>query len=177
MQPALVERDAVAPLVAAQPAGAARAASGVKISPQRIHELRTFRGIGSALREDTATSNRRLVTLNATGTPLLLVPPAGGGVVGPHRLGGNLADRPVHGLQALTVEQVMREKPRQFSTEDRDDPADIAATPGPVADWPGLGLSDHRQYAVPVDHFEMIDHAPTLEAVEAVMAELDGAAS
>ncbi|MEV6580876.1 hypothetical protein AB0M92_22215 [Streptomyces sp. NPDC051582] len=64
MQPALVERDAVAPLVAAQPADALRGACGAKISPQRIHELRTFRG--------------------------------------------NLADRPVHGFQALAVEQVMR---------------------------------------------------------------------
>ncbi|MBT1183795.1 hypothetical protein HET69_07130 [Streptomyces sp. CJ_13] len=62
----------------------------------------------------------------------------------------------------------------------RDDPAGIARAPGPAADWPELGLPDYRQYAVPVGHFEMIDHVPTLEAVEAVeavMAELDGAAS
>ncbi|MFD5733323.1 thioesterase domain-containing protein [Streptomyces sioyaensis] len=296
-------------LKAAQLAGAMRGASGVKVSLQRIYELRTFRGIGSALRENTGTANGRLVTLNATGagTPLLLVPSASGGVVGLHRFGGSPVDRPVHGLQArglnaqdgppssdlgekvaefvevleasdlprrlhlagycvggilayelaralqgwgweigsllllntslycppLTVEQGMREKLRQlvaeaglpaevaergaeavlrelgtgedqadfdarvrvfgsvgaaisgyvpppadfpvrlFSTEDRDDPADIAATPGPVVDWPDLGLPDYRQYAVPVDHFEMINHTPTLEAVEAVMAELD----
>ncbi|MER5570536.1 hypothetical protein ABT083_30755 [Streptomyces goshikiensis] len=72
MQSALVERDAVDPLVAAQLAGAVRGDSG------------------------------RLVTLNAAGAgaPLLPVPPTRGGVVGPHRLGGNLADRPAHSLQA-----------------------------------------------------------------------------
>ncbi|MFE9853412.1 thioesterase domain-containing protein [Streptomyces sp. NPDC005576] len=300
-------------LKAAQLAGAVRSASGVKMSLQRIYELRTFCGIGSALRESTDTAHRRLVILNTAGagTPLLLVPSASGSVVGLHRLGGSLADRPVHGLQArglnvqdgppssdlaeqvadfaevleasglpsrlhlagycvggivayelaralhargweigsllllntslycppLTVEQAMQEKLRQlvaeaglpaevadrgagevlrelgsaedpadfdarvrvfgsvgaavsgfvpqpvvfpvrlFSTEDRDDPADIAATPGPVVDWPDLGLPDFRQYAVPVDHFEMVEHVPTLEAVEAVMTELDEAAS
>ncbi|BFV59648.1 hypothetical protein KCMC57_up47520 [Kitasatospora sp. CMC57] len=337
MLPAFVERDAVDALVAAQwsrilgeppaaldadffasggtslkaarLAGALRGASGVKVTLQQVYRLRTFEGIGSALREDGAAGDGRLVTLNAVGAgaPLLLVPAASGGVVGLHRFGGSPVDRPVHGLQArgldpqdgppsselaeqvaefaealeaselprrlhlagycvggilayelartladrgweiaslvllntslycppLTVEEGMREKLRQiaadadlpaevaeqgaeavlralgtgeeraefdarvrvfgsvaaaisgfapapadfpvrlFSTEDRDDPADIAATPGPVTDWPDLGLPDYRQYPVSVDHFEMINHAPTLEAVENVLAELD----
>ncbi|MDW4909138.1 thioesterase domain-containing protein [Streptomyces sp. ADMS] len=296
-------------LKAARLATALRGASNVKVPLQRIFELRTFQGISSWLRGDAPAVNGRFVTLNATGTgtPLLLVPAASGGVVGLHRFGGDPVDRPVHGLQALglspqdgppssslievvadfvevleaseaprrlhlagycvggilayelaqalhdrgweissllllntslycpplTVEEGMREKLEQlvaeaslaaetagrgveavfqelatgedhaefdarvrvfgsvgaaisgyvpepvdfpvrlFSTDDRDDPADIARTAHPVTDWPDLGLPDYQQYAVPVDHFEMINHAPTLATVEAVMAEID----
>lgn len=62
---------------------------------------------------------------------------------------------------------------RLFSTEDRDDPADVERTVHPVTDWPELGLPDFHQYEVPVDHFEMIAHMPTLKAVEDVMRDID----
>ncbi|MFH8804234.1 thioesterase domain-containing protein [Streptomyces sp. NPDC017936] len=62
---------------------------------------------------------------------------------------------------------------RLFSTDDRDDPADVERTPHEVTDWPDLGLPDFWQHHVPVDHFEMIAHEPTLRAVEEVLTELD----
>jgi thioesterase domain-containing protein/acyl carrier protein len=62
---------------------------------------------------------------------------------------------------------------RLFSTEDRDDPSDVARTPSPVTDWPDLGLSDFELHEVPVDHFEMINHVPTVRAVENVMKGID----
>ncbi|WP_189702208.1 thioesterase domain-containing protein [Streptomyces chromofuscus] len=62
---------------------------------------------------------------------------------------------------------------RLFSTDDRDDPSDVALTPHPVTDWPDLGLADFQLHAVSVDHFEMINHEPTLRAVEAVMKGID----
>ncbi|WP_159045965.1 hypothetical protein [Streptomyces sp. WM6372] len=55
MQPSLVERDADAPLVAARPAGAVRGASGVKISPQRIHERVEAVEAGMAERDGAAS--------------------------------------------------------------------------------------------------------------------------
>ncbi|MFJ3509511.1 phosphopantetheine-binding protein [Streptomyces luteogriseus] len=62
---------------------------------------------------------------------------------------------------------------RLFSTDDRDDPSDIERTLHPVTDWPDLGLTDYQQYQVPVDHFEMIVHEPTLKAVENALKDID----
>lgn len=62
---------------------------------------------------------------------------------------------------------------RLFSTDDRDDPSDVERTAHPVTDWPDLGLADYRQFHVPVDHFEMIVHEPTLKAVEDAMKDID----
>ncbi|MEU3613636.1 phosphopantetheine-binding protein [Streptomyces sp. NPDC006872] len=62
---------------------------------------------------------------------------------------------------------------RLFSTDDRDNPSDVEGTLHPVTDWPDLGLGDYKQYWVPVDHFEMIAHEPTLRAVEDAMKDID----
>ncbi|MFG3309803.1 thioesterase domain-containing protein [Streptomyces wuyuanensis] len=62
---------------------------------------------------------------------------------------------------------------RLFSTNDRDDPSDMACTLHSVVDWPDLGLSDFALHDVPVDHFEMINHEPTVHAVEDTLTKID----
>ncbi|MGW7377997.1 thioesterase domain-containing protein [Streptomyces sp. NPDC054794] len=62
---------------------------------------------------------------------------------------------------------------RLFSTADRLDPDDLVQMSQQVDDWTEMGLKDFRCHDVPVGHYEMLRHQPTLMAIEASLAELD----
>ncbi|MFF5933293.1 amino acid adenylation domain-containing protein [Streptomyces sp. NPDC012508] len=69
---------------------------------QVVFDAQTFRGISNWIRNGVPAAGKRLVTLNdeGAGTPLLLLPSGGGGVIGLQRFGGAPFDRPVFGLQS-----------------------------------------------------------------------------
>lgn len=86
---------------ASQLAARLQESSPTRLPADAVAQCRTFHEISTVLRQ-TGLPLRRIVPLSTgkTGVPFVLLPSGACTVVGYHRLGGDVLDRPVYGIQA-----------------------------------------------------------------------------